>query len=186
MSDIKYISNRISFTRKNGHLSVVIAATVSRTRESLLVAWLAGWTFCGAYFIYALFGDLPREHKLFIAVLLSFWLYYEYRIGKMVLWRKFGYESLRIQEGKMILREVIKGMGKPKEYLLGNIRSFGVLPIENGWMKTMDQSFWVMGTGRLQFEYLGKLICFGRQLTDEEIKRLQLLLGDEIKKEQRR
>jgi hypothetical protein len=161
---MKFIGNRVSHQNKNGVFSVVIAASVERYKEALLAAWLLAWTICGLYFIIQLFGPYDRNAKLYIFVLLVFWGYYEYRIARIFLWRKYGYESIRIKDDKLYLRNVIRGRGKTREFFIENIEAFAKLQIDNTWLKTMDSSFWIMGNDYIHFMYQGKLVSFGRQL----------------------
>jgi len=177
---MKYIGNRISYQSKNGIFSVVIAASVERSKESLLAAWLFCWSICGLYFIYQLFSDLPKETKMYIVILVAFWAYYELRVFRMFRWRKFGYESIKFIEDRLVIKDVVKGRGKEKSYFIENIKQIGRLKMENNWMKTMDQSFWVKGTGILQFEYQGKLIAFGRQIDDKESNALLSVIQKEL------
>ncbi|MES2629468.1 MAG: hypothetical protein V4616_10920 [Bacteroidota bacterium] len=177
---MKFIGSRISHQNKNGIFSVVIAASVERSKETLLATWLFFWTCSGIYFITQLFTPLPKETKLVIAVLLTFWGYYEYRIGLIFLWRKFGYESIKFADDKLVIRDVIRGRGKSREFFIDNIPHFAKLKLEEGWVKSMDQSFWVKGNGYIQFQYQGKLVHFGKQLTDEETSKLLDLVQREL------
>ncbi len=177
---MKFIGSRISHQSKGDVFSVVIAASVERYKETLLITWLFFWTCSGAYFIAQLFTPLPRETKLFMVVLLTFWAYYEYRIGKIFMWRKFGYESIKFIEDKVVIRDVVRGRGKTNEYFIDNIQHFAKLGLENGWVKSMDQSFWVKGNGYIQFDYQGKLITFGKQLKEDEVSSLLQLVQKEL------
>ena len=177
---MNYIGDRISYQSKNNIFSVVIAASVERSKESLLAAWLFCWSLCGLYFIYQLFSDLPRETKMYIMILLAFWGYYELRVFRMFMWRKFGYESIKFIDDKLVIKDVVKGHGKEKSYFIDNIAQIGRLKLENNWMKTMDQSFWVKGTGILQFEYQGKLVGFAKQIGDKESNALLAVMQKEL------
>ncbi len=182
---MKYIGNRISYQNKHNIFSVVIAASVERYKESLLATWLVCWSACGLYFLWQLFSDLPRETKMYIVILIAFWAYYEFRVFKMFMWRKFGYESLKFVEDRLVIKEVIKGRGKEKTFFLDNINHFGKLKVDNNWMKTMDQSFWVKGNGYLQFEHQGLLVTFGRQLDDAESSNLLAVMQKELQERKR-
>lgn len=183
---MKFIGNRISFKEKAGIFSIVIAASVEKYKETLLAAWLLCWTLSGGYFIYQMFTPLPKETKLAVVVLLSFWAYYEYRVFTIFLWRKYGYESIRFIEDKIVIRDVIKSRGKSQEYYIENIKQLVKLQIDSHWMKVMDQSFWVKGNGYIQFEYQGKLITFGRQLNDTELNQLFSVIHQQLSQRKKR
>lgn len=177
---MKFIGNRISHQSKNGVFSVVIAASVEKYKETLLATWLFFWTASGIYFLAQLFGPFPKETKLFIVVLLSFWAYYEYRVINIWMWRKFGYESIKFMDDKLLIRDVVRGKGKTREFFIDNIQHFMKVKIDNQWVSSMNQSFWVKGTGQVHFEYQGKLIHFGKQLNDNELSSLLTLVSKEL------
>ena len=178
---MKFIGNRISFQNKDNIFSVVIAANVEKAYERLLLAWLILWTLSGTYFIYSLFGDYSRELKMYIAILLSFWLYYEIKIGRVYFWRKSGYESIRFIEDKLVLKRVLLGKSSPKTYFVQNIKEIYVdMPKQTQFYEVLHNSFWVMGRPSLSFDHQGDIVSFGRQLNEQERKALHQVLTKEL------
>ncbi len=178
---MKFIGDRISYQKKDQVFSVVIAATVEKSKEILLLIWLICWTACGAYFIFQLFGDYNRDLKMYIGILLSFWAYYEFKIGKVYLWRRGGFESLKFKDDRLVLKEVVFGRTIPKEFYLENIERFiADMPKQTNIVESLNNSFWVKGAQYLRFTYQGKDISFGRQLTEKERKGLVTLLNKEL------
>lgn len=175
---MKFIGDRISYQDKDNIFSVVIAANVEKAYERLLLGWLILWSLSGAYFIYSLFGPYTKELKLYIGILLSFWLYYEIKIGRVYFWRKGGYESIKFIGDKLIIQEVLLGRGKPKTYFVQNIARIDIdMPKQTNFFEVLNHSFWVMGRPYLSFEHQGKIVAFGRQLKETERKALFKLLN---------
>lgn len=177
---MKFIGERISHQHKGGIFSLVIAATIERYKEALLLAWLLAWTTCGIFFLVQLFGPLERDAKLYLFVLLVFWAYYEYRITRIFLWRKYGYESLKMIGDKLYLRNVIRGRGKTREFFVENIENFLALEIKNPLLKTMDSTFWLMGNDYIYFTYQGRVVSFGKQLMPRDAAELVKVLNREL------
>ncbi|TXC78683.1 hypothetical protein [Luteibaculum oceani] len=178
---MKFIGNRISHQKKEGIFSVVIAAGVEKAYERILLMWLLLWTLSGVYFITQLFADHSQELKLYIGILLSFWLYYEIRVGRVYFWRKAGYESIKFVEDKVLISQVILGRSKPKTYFVQNIDQFKAdMPKETNVLEFLNNSFWVMGRPYISFQHQGDTISFGRQLTESERKALVMLLNKEL------
>lgn len=178
---MKFIGERISYQKKDNIFSVVIAANVDKSYERLLLVWLVLWTCCGAYFVFQLLGDLSKDLKLYIAILLSFWAYYEFKIGRVYFWRKGGFESIKIIDDKLVVKEVVFGRSLPKNFFLENIGRFEADdPKDTNLLEALNQSFWVKGAQYILFDYQGKRISFGRQLNKNERKSLVTLLNNEL------
>ncbi len=154
-------------------LWVNIFPRVPRWQEALLVGWLLAWTGCGVYFMTQLFGDHSRDLKLAIVVLLSFWVYYEYRITYILLWRKFGVERIRVDTEALLIKDEIKSYGKVRRHFLENVRDIALVEEkEKSWGFRMNDMFWDKEEGKLSFRYSGQEIRFGRQLETETARRL--------------
>ncbi len=183
MSNVKYLSSRISYQQKGDALSIVITGKVERWKETALVTWVLAWTGCGIYFMYQLGQDLPGETKMGIFIMLFFWLYFEFRVGRALLWRLWGFEQIRFTPGQMSIKRNIKGYGKRVDYFLQNIGTFKkVETSERSIMSSMEESFWVVGGERIYFEHLEKKIGVGMQLSPEETHRLLELLQRQLKR----
>lgn len=183
MSKVKFLSDRISYQQQEQLFSIVISARVERWKEAALFAWVLAWTACGIYFMYQLGQDLPRETKMGIFVLLFFWLYFEIRIGRALLWRLWGFEQIRFTPEQMSIKRNIKGYGKRQDYFLQNIKTFNKVDIApRSMIATMEESFWVVGGERIYFEYLGKKVGLGRQLNETEANKLVDLMQRQLKK----
>jgi hypothetical protein len=177
------ISERVSVEQRPDGLSVVITARLPRGKEAMLMAWFLAWTFCGVYFIWSLFHAPSGEMQRLLAIMLAFWVFFEWRIGKVLLWRLRGFEILRLKDDRFTVKDSVFGYGRADDYFIQNIQRFGLLQIdETGWKWQLNDSFWVKGAERLGFEHLGKKVVFGKGLSREEAMRLTVLLENAFKK----
>ena len=183
MGQVKFISDKVSFSVSHKELKVVILGKVERWKETLLLMWLIAWTFCGIAMAAALFNEgYSQDLKIGIAVFLTFWVYYEYRIGRVFLFRKYGNELILIKEGRLYLKRSILTYGKAREYLIDNIRNFKKVEIpKRSISNAYENSFWILGGERLSFQYLDKYASFGVQLNPHETEALYKLLRANFK-----
>lgn len=175
------LTDRVSYRRTKDATTVVVSARVEKWKEALLVAWVLAWTVSGGFFIAELFNDPSEDQRLYLIILLSFWLYFEVRIGKAMFWRLFGMEFIRLKDGTLTLKKSMKKLGKAQDYFIDNIRDLAVIErADHSISKQFDSSFWVIGGETVKFDYMGKEIRFGRQLKNEEAKQLATFLAKEM------
>ncbi|HRE75915.1 MAG: hypothetical protein ACK40M_09905 [Flavobacteriales bacterium] len=186
MASIKQISERISYKQHEGFSTVVISPRLDDRKQLLLTFWVFAWTFSGLLFIAQLFLDYPVEMKRMIVAFLVFWLYYEYRIGYVWLWRRKGVELLKIEEGRLIYKRSVRTYGKAYEYYIDNIKEFGLAEIKPGFSNVLADSFWVIGGERLRFLYQDREVRFGVQLSEEEAEKLRKFLNEKFVEELKR
>jgi hypothetical protein len=178
MSEIKYISKRVSYLEKPDELTVIILANGTPAKLKVLTIWLGLFVVCGLILFSQLFvPGYDGYTKIGIFAFTSFWAYFIYKVGYVWFWRRDGREFLRIYEGKLSVKRAIKTYGKSHEFLLGNIGKLERREInEKSFGAELENSFWVLGGERLKFDYLGREIRFGLQITEEEAKKLAQLL----------
>ena len=184
MSTIKSISERISFKDHDDYTTVVISTKIDRWKESLMLFWVLAWSFCGAYFVYELSAnEHDKETTLALVIMIAFWVYFEFKIGKAFLWRKFGVEFIKIEDNQLFYKRSIKGYGKSKTYFCNNIKHLE--KIEKSKLSPLgflEQSAWFVGGETVQFSHQNKIIRFGMQLSDKETNKLLDILKRKIKK----
>jgi len=132
-----------------------------------------------------IYKDIEKNQgkRIFILGLLAFWAYFEYKVGKTFLFRKFGKEKLWIKNGNLFYQREINKRGKKKEYNPTLINNLEVLkPNRGDFFVQMQESFWVIGGERLMFSYASKHVKFGIQLTDKEADTIYKELKKELKK----
>lgn len=181
------IGDRITWSEQDGSTVFVITQQVEGWKVSALAAWLMAWSFCGAYFIYSWFGDYSREIKLFLVVMIAFWLYFLVRTGRAYFWRRFGKELIRIKDGVMTYKKDIRSYGKAFNYFIENISQVKAIELSKwSFARSNAASFWIVGGETIEFTYQGKVAVLGCQLnesdTRELVGKLKNLLAEERKK----
>lgn len=179
---MKTIGERISLENHNGYSTVVISTQIERWQEGLLLAWSLAWTFCGAVFIYFLFADsIGSNERLILFVMTVFWAYFEFRIVKTFLWRKYGIEFIKVDSDKFTIKKSILSYGKATEYITKQIDHKNVECLKQNpksFAKVMNDSFWIIGEGAVRFSDKGKYVYFGHQLEADDSEKL----ANEIRK----
>lgn len=175
--EIKFISERVSYLKKENELTIIITGKIEKAKETLLLTWLLAWTFCGLFIISQLFLEYTREEKLYFIVFISFWAFFEFKILKVFRWRKWGKEYLRLTTEKLTIKKSITEYAKADEYFIENIKNWQIIPkSKTNFFQLAEKSFWVMGDDCIQFDYQGKTITFGMQLTEKETTSILKLL----------
>jgi hypothetical protein len=168
---MKLISDRVSALEKDNVLSFVILPTTEKRKLIVMLLWLIAWSVCGIIVFVNYFKLDNPEAKTFTIVYLSFWFYFEFKITRAFLWKKYGKEKIWLKNGKLFYQKEVSGKGKIKEYDLNLIEDIDVLELRpSSFADTINQSFWIKGGERIQFRHQGKVIVFGMQLTDKEAK----------------
>lgn len=172
------IGDRVSYKNHGDYTTVIVSSKIDKWKETLLLTWILGWTVCGVGFIYYLFwGGFPKEERLALMAMTAFWLFFEVRIVKTFLWRKFGMEFIKIDKDLMTIKSSINKYGKAIPYQLGRVKEVKALDQNpKAFNKVMNDSFWVMGQGSINFVYDGKDVRLGMQLEKNEADQLAKLL----------
>lgn len=166
---MKVISDRISILKTSELLSVVILPAADKKKLTLMLLWLMAWTTCGIIVFANYFRLTDQNSKLFVIIYLSFWAYYEYKISRAFIWRKFGKEKIWVKDSILNYQREINGRGKVNQYELQLINDLKPVDIKPGsFSDLMEQSFWIKGGEKLEIWYQSKVIRFGMQLNEKE------------------
>lgn len=170
---MQLIGKRISIFQKEDVFSVVIMPTDKKWKTGLLFIWLFAWTLCGVLVFANYFTLTDEKAKIIVICYMAFWIYFEYKIGRAFMFRRFGKEKLWIKKGKLFYRREVNKKGKIKEYDVELINDMEVLqPNRGNFFVQMQESFWVIGGERLGFTYGAKQVLFGIQLEDQDAEKL--------------
>lgn len=176
---MKWIGNRISFLEGKDKTTIVIYPENKFIIKALMGAWFAMWITVGATMFWSLSLNLTEQELIIVVVFLCFWFYYALRVGRSFFWLMWGKEMLKIDEIAVSYKKAIHTYGKAVPYYLENIQKMRQeIPKENSIQAVWENSPWVRGGERLEFDYMGKTIRFGRKLSEKESK----LLFDLIRK----
>lgn len=173
METLISIGKRSSLSLKDQVFSLIIIPTHEKGKTGLLFLWLFAWTISGIIVI----SSYPQIHdqnaKLMLIVWIAFWAYFEFKIIRVFMWKRFGKEKLWIKNGKMHYQQDINGRGKVKEYDAGLISDLKVISVEKtSFADSFNQSFWVKGGERIEFSSQGKTVRLGMQLPDEDATKI--------------
>lgn len=183
MENLQVIGQRSSVLIKDGIFSLVILPTENKKKVNLMFLWLFAWTVSGIIILMNYFKLTQDNAKLMIIIWLGFWAYFEFKIIRVYMWKRFGKEKLWIKNGAVLYQQDVNGRGKIKEYDLNLISDFEVIKIEKGNIADeFAQTFWVKGGERIGFSCQSKYIKFGMQLSDEEATKIITALHKFLKK----
>ena len=88
---------------------------------------------------------------------------------------------IKINETSFTYKKSIKNYGKATPYYLENIKKIRTFqPKDRSLQSVWEASPWVRGGERLEFDYMGKVIRFGRKLEEKEQKLFFNLLTKKI------
>ena len=179
---MKWIGKRISFEEDKQKSTIIIYPEDNTWVKALMGAWVGMWFAIGAIVIWALFVlPLSDQEKIITAIFLSFWAYYAYKVARSFFWILWGKELVKIDEVAVYYKKSIKGYGKSTPYYLENIHKLSIeQPKERSLQAAWEKSPWIVGGGRIEFDYLGKLIKFGKKLNEKDTQLLYTLLSKRI------
>ena|SRR5690554_1009899 len=180
---MKWIGDRISFVDKKDSVSFVIYPPQTGRKKGLLIVWFFLWLLIGGYVSTQFFKEYQQEEILALFVFMIFWLYFSIRVARTILYLFFGKEYIRLNKDALRIKRATGSYGKSKQYFIENISKFSLVTLkENSFQKVYDDSLWVRGTNRLEFENFGKRQSFGRKLEDKDAEMMFKILTKRIEK----
>lgn len=172
-SKIEVIGQRISTLKTDEVSSFVIIPTATNWKLYVLFAWLFLWTVSGVI-IMANYATLTNANqKIMWLIWLGFWAYFEFKIGRTFIFKKFGKEKIWIKNGKLNYWRDMAGRGKKLEFDAELLKDLQVVEKnKRDFFQFMDESFWVMGSESISFGYGAKTYRMGIQLNEEDAREL--------------
>lgn len=180
-----FISERIGFTRTPEDLTVYIKASKKEDQKKIkyLKIWIILWGLSGLLLISQFFVPYTLgQARFFLFGLLGFWGYFLYIAIKAYYFRKYGLETIYVNNDKfMIRRDVHTKKGKPKWFKANEKNPFSAVDEKPGGINNFFYtSFWVITGGTLVFGAKKTEFRFGLQLTELETNKLVALLNKAI------
>ena len=178
------IGDKITVSKTDKELIVKIPGTIEKWMENALLGWVIMWTIMGLYvFYYVSYYELEREPRIFFIVYLAFWAYFEYKSVVSWLFKKYGFELIRVDNEFLYHKVDILGKGKLKRFLLDNVKGMHVNEeLDKSMSSVYNKSFWVMGNERIAFQHIDKEAVLGMHLKTNEAKEIVNLINKRIKK----
>ena len=167
---MKWIGERISFVDDKKKITVVIYPENVGWVKAVIGAWVAMWFTIGVTVLWSYFTfELNDQERILLYIFGAFWLYYAVRVGRSFMWLMWGKELIKIDEASFTYKRSVLSYGKAAHYLLGNISKMRVhQPKERSFQAAWEQSPWIRGGERIEFDYMGKVIRFGRKLNGKD------------------
>ncbi len=180
---MKWIGNRVSFVDKKDNISFVIYPPKLGRKKSLILIWFVLWIFIGGYVTTAFFRDFSGEEKLALLIFILFWLYFAIRVLRTLLYLYYGREYIKLDKNSLRIKRATGSYGKSNQYFIENITKLSVVPLKEGsFKKVFEDSPWVRGANRIQFECFQKNYSFGRKLEDKDAEMIFKILTRRIEK----
>ena len=185
---MKWIGERISFLEDKQKATFVIYPSSTTLVKSMMGAWFTMWMVIGGTIIWSYFTfKLTDQETIIIYVFLSFWAYYALKVIRSFSWLLWGKEFIKVNEAALTYKRSIKNYGKATPYYLENIQKIRISqPKPNSLQAVWDASPWVKGGERMEFDYLGKTVRFGRKLNEKDGKLFFNLLTKKVEERLRK
>lgn len=179
--ETRKISDRISITKDKEFTRVEITQAVDTWKMWMLRVWVTLWIFLGVIFFYYAIFPPNGTSPIIMYVIIAFWAFFLFRIGKALLWRTRGKEIIHIEPRKMWIQNAIGKTGRRQQFNLEHVKAFGKIKEKNEFLAFMDNSFWVIGGDKLGFNYNGRRFQMGKQLSDREVRSLGQIMEKNIR-----
>lgn len=185
---MKWIGERVSFVDDKNKLTIVIYPENITWVKGVMGAWVAMWFTIGVTVIWSYFTfKLTEQEQIIIYIFMAFWAYYALKVTRSFFWLLWGRELLKLDETGLSYKRSIKSYGKSSQYFYENISKMEVhQPKEKSMQAVMEQSPWVKGGERIDFQYFGKTIRFGRKLNQKDTELLFKLITKRIEERLRK
>lgn len=179
---MEYIGKRISIKRSDNETSIVIVSQSEKVKNILLFSWFFIWTVSGIVVMAQYFAIPDPNTKVMLMVWIAFWAYFEYRIFKAFMWRKYGVEKIKLRENKLFYKRDVAGKGKVKVYEYDFIKDLRIIEQkENSFADSMNTSYWLVAGEKIAFDYYGKEIRLALQIENDEAKALLKVITAAVK-----
>ena len=180
---VKRISDRIQVIKEgNSEVRIEIDQKIPRWQETLLVTWLAAWTYCGGVFLYYALVSKPLSDRIFFIICSSAFLYFFVRIAKVVVWRFIGKEKISIVPNQLIIQNAFGKWGRKEVLKISLIQKLGLIKNDPAnFLAFLDDSFWIMGGERGGFVHGSTKYRVGKQLSVKEAELLVQIVESSLR-----
>jgi hypothetical protein len=169
MHGIEDISARMSVAKTDTELSIVIASVADRRQTYMMGFWLMFWLALGVIGIVYLFFLPDKQMRVMLLVWLGFWIYFAYTVGKAWLWKRYGYELIKVREGKLVFKRDVRGRGFVNTYPTYQIQQLRANASKSpGWVQRLGGNYLSTEGESIVFDMPDKEIRFGYQLSQAE------------------
>ena len=107
----------------NDRKTLEIPSIADATKLKILMVWFILWTISGMIVFTQFFVPTSRDVKVWYAVWMAFWAYFEYKASVLLSYRRKGKEILQFSESGFTFRRDINGRGIDKVYERAEIKN---------------------------------------------------------------
>lgn len=180
---MKRIGDRITFVDNKDNLSFVVYPPNLGKKKLLIVIWLALWILIGIYMAFQFLREFSSEEKIALVIFMFFWAYFALRVFKTVLYLYYGKEYIKLDQNSLKVKHATGSYGKANQFFIENISKIRTVTFKpNSFKKAFEDSAWVKGTNRIEFEYFNKKYGFGRKLDEKDAEMVYKILIRRIDK----
>lgn len=170
---MKRIGKKVSYEQTPEKLLINIDGRGTKKQVTIVMVWLALWTICGTIILVELFADYNRDQKIVLAVMLVFWLYFEYAVYYILRWRKAGIEILKIEGDKMTYSREINGIGKVQSFDARKVRNLKMVDYKDSdFQRSFYKSWYSIGGEMVSFSVDGREQRIAMQIEEADAKQL--------------
>jgi hypothetical protein len=167
----------------NDRKTLEIPSIADATKLKILIVWFILWTISGMIVFTQFFVPTSRDVKVWYAVWMAFWAYFEYKASVLLSYRRKGKEILQFSESGFTFRRDINGRGIDKVYERAEIKNIRTVDFKDKKVIARVQPlYWNMGYETVLFDYKGKEEALGLQLTEEEAQQVVKIMKQRLNK----
>lgn len=167
------MSDRISIVENNDELNITIKALKDEKKQQLLLVWIVLFSICGILIFSQFFGNYDKSSKIFFAIYIAFWLFFEFKVIYAYRWRKTGSEKIILTKEELILIKEIGKRGITQKYSLEEVKHLGLFKSqENAFFKSINTSYWNINNYSLSFSSNNILVPFAIDLDGNQSKKI--------------
>jgi hypothetical protein len=172
------IGEQIQIEKKDAHTVVTVHPIVVKKHLNLLKIWVVAWSICGILVASQLFVPYQNSEKVFLAIYLSLWLYFEIKTVKALRWNLYGKEIIEITEKEFLYTELIGKRGIPVIFPKEKIKEISLIQQESkGFLADINQSVWMLGTETIVLATKDFSKNIGRKLSENDAAKLTVFLN---------
>lgn len=181
-----FISERVGYNKTAEDLTIYIKG--SKKSDAKKIQFMKLWIILAFASIVLLIVQffLPYSigaARFYLVGLIGFLIYFVYIAIKAYYFRKYGTETIYVNNDKfMIRRDIYTKQGKPKWFKANEKNPFSKVDEKPGGINAFFySSFWVVTGGTIMFGAKNSEFRFGVQLTDEEANKVVQMMNKSIK-----
>lgn len=141
------IGEQVKIEKNEGKTIISIYPKSDKKHLNLLKLWVVAWSICGLLVASQLFYSYQNSEKVFLAIYLSLWFYFEIKTIKALRWNLYGKEVIEVTVDQLIYTELVGSRGIPIIFPKDKIKEVNTINSEEkGFLADINKSIWMMGT----------------------------------------